>query len=80
MKHLSALLILALLAPQSAINPKFIIKDGGVWPEEFYLQTEDAKIDIPVEKPSGLTSTFLEEAFAYPDSDVCVRDKTFIRK
>jgi len=115
MKHLSALLILALLAPQSAmaadklrgevfcfpakdvskivnslkevkeshrdvvdvnLNPKFIIKDGGVWPEEFYLQTEDAKIDIPVEKPSGLTSTFLEEAFAYPDSDVCVRDKT----
>ena len=22
------------------INPKFLIKDGGVWPEEFYLQTD----------------------------------------
>jgi len=58
------------------INPKFLIKDGGAWPEEFYLQTEDAKINIAVEKPSGLTPTFLEQAFAYPDSDVCVADKT----
>lgn len=58
------------------INPKFIIKDGGVWPEEFYLQTEDDKIFIPVEKPSGMTPTFLDKAYAYPDSDICVADKT----
>lgn len=58
------------------INPKFIIKDSGVWPEQFYLQTDDSKIDIPVEKPSGLTPTFLDQAYTYPDSDVCVADKT----
>ncbi|WP_026942323.1 hypothetical protein [Hellea balneolensis] len=58
------------------INPKFIIKDGGIWPERFFLRTDNGEIDIPVEKPSGLTPSFLENAFAYPESDVCVADKT----
>lgn len=58
------------------INPKFIIKDGGAWPERFFLRTESQEIDIPVEKPSGLTPSFIEKAFAYPESDVCVADKT----
>lgn len=115
MKYLSALLIFAVLTPQTAsaadklrgdvfcfpakdvpkivknlrevkesrrdvvnvnINPKFIIKDGGAWPERFFLRTESQEIDIPVEKPSGLTPSFIEQAFAYPESDVCVADKT----
>ena len=58
------------------INPKFIIKDGGVWPERFFLRNETSEIDIPVEKPSGLTPTFIEHVYAHKDSDVCVADKT----
>jgi len=58
------------------INPKFLIKDGGVWPERFYLRTAETEIDIEVEKPSGLTPSFIENAFAYPESDICVADKT----
>ena len=58
------------------INPKFIIKDAGVWPERFFLRTDSQEIDIPVEKPSGLTPSFIEQAFKYPDSDACVADKT----
>ena len=119
MKYLSAFLITAVLAPQSAlaaektrgevfcfpakdvpklvnklkevkedrrdivdvdINPKFIIKDNGVWPERFFLRTDSQDIDIPLEKPSGLTPSFIEQAFAYPESDVCVADKTRAEK
>ena len=58
------------------INPKFIIKDGGVWPERFFLRTETAEIDIPFEQPSGLTPSFITQAYAHPESDVCVADKT----
>ena len=58
------------------INPRFLIKDGGAWPERFFLSTDTSEIDIPVEKPSGLTPTFLTQAYAYPQSDVCVADKT----
>lgn len=57
------------------INPKFLIKDDGPWPERFFLRTEETEIDIPVEKPSGLTPTFLKEVYAYPESDICVADK-----
>ena len=58
------------------INPKFIIKDGGDWPERFFLRTDTQEIDIPVEKPTGLTPGFIEQTFAYPESDVCVADKS----
>lgn len=58
-----------------AVNPKFLIKDGGTWPERFFLRTETSEIDIPVEKPSGLTPSFIEQTFANPESDVCVADK-----
>lgn len=57
------------------INPKFLIKDGGDWPERFFLRTDTAEIDIPIEKPSGLTPTFLDKAFAHSQGDVCVADK-----
>jgi len=56
------------------INPKFLIKDGGDWPERFFLRTESAEIEVPVEKPSGLTPTFINEVYAHPESDVCVAD------
>ena len=49
---------------------------AGFGLKNFTCKQTDTKIDIPVEKPSGLTPTFLENAFAYPDSDVCVADKT----
>ena len=58
------------------INPKFIIKDGGVWPERFFLRTDSQEIDIPFDKPSGFTPSFIDQAYAYPESDVCVADKT----
>jgi len=57
------------------INPKFLIKDGGDWPERFFLRTKSTEIAVPIEKPSGLTPTFLEQAYAYPESDICVADK-----
>lgn len=57
------------------IAPKFIIKDGGDWPERFFLRADSAEIDIPVEKPSGDTPSFIQQAYAYPESDVCVADK-----
>lgn len=59
-----------------SINPKFIIKDGGVWPERFFLKTDTDEIEIPVELPSGHTPNFIEQAYAHPKSDVCVADKT----
>ena len=58
------------------INPKFIIKDGGDWPERFFLRTDTSEIDIAVEKPSGLTPGFIEKVFANAESDVCVADAT----
>lgn len=56
------------------INPKFLIKDKGDWPERFFLRTGSTEIDIPIEKPSGLTPTFLEHTYANPQSDICVAD------
>jgi len=58
------------------INPKFLIKDGGAWPERFFLRSAVSEIDIPVQKPSGLTPTFVEKVYAHKDSDICVADKT----
>lgn len=57
------------------INPKFLIKDGGDWPERFFLRADSTEIDIPIEKPSGLTPTFLEQVYANPQSDICIADK-----
>lgn len=58
------------------INPKFIIKDGGAWPERYFLRTETSEIDVPIEKPSGQTPTFIKQVYAHPESDVCVADKS----
>ncbi len=58
------------------INPKFLIKDGGDWPERFFLRGKTTEIDIPVEKPSGLTPSFIKEVYAHPESDICIADKS----
>ena len=58
-----------------ALTPKFLIKDGGDWPERFFIKTADAEIDVPIEKPSGETPTFLSVAMQNADGDICVADK-----
>jgi len=59
-----------------ALKPKFLIKDGGVWPERFFIRTKSEEIDIPIEKPSGLTPTFLDVVATNSSGDICVTDKT----
>lgn len=58
-----------------ALTPKFLIKDGGSWPERFFIKTAETEIDIPIEKPSGATPTFLSVAMQNADGDICVTDK-----
>ena len=57
------------------IAPRFIIKDGGDWPERFFLRTETGEIEIPFKTPSGDTPSFIPKVYANPKSDVCVADK-----
>lgn len=59
-----------------ALEPKFLIKDGGNWPERFFIRTQSSEIEVPIEKPSGVTPSFLETAIANSDGDICVADKT----
>lgn len=56
------------------IMPRFIIKDGGVWPERFFLRTDEQEIDIPVIKPSGFTPDFLPAVMSNADAHICVQD------
>lgn len=58
-----------------ALTPKFLIKDGGNWPERFFIRTQTSEIDVPIEKPSGFTPNFLEAAMANASGDICVTDK-----
>ena len=58
-----------------ALTPKFLIKDGGDWPERFFIKTADAEIDVPIEKPSGETPRFVSVAIQNADGDICVADK-----
>jgi len=57
------------------LMPKFLIKDGGDWPDRFFLRTETDEIDIPIHKPSGETPAFLHIAKSHPKGEVCVQDK-----
>lgn len=59
-----------------ALTPKFLIKDGGTWPERFFIRTKTDEIEIPIEKPSGLTPGFLAVATEHSSGDVCVEDQT----
>ena len=56
------------------VNPKFIIKDGGSFPEQFFLRFDNKIIDVPVDKTNGATPTFLTKTYKYPKSEACILD------
>lgn len=59
------------------LQPKFLIKDGGAWPERFYLARKGQLVtDIPFSKETGATPTFISAVRATPDTDICVDDPT----
>jgi len=59
------------------LEPRFIIKDGGVWPDRFYLATEGQPVmDLPFSRETGAVPSFLEAATERPDTDICVDDPT----
>jgi len=60
------------------LQPRFIIKDGGVWPEKFYLAKDDGEIimDMPFSRETGAVPDFIESTIKYPDSDICIGDPT----
>jgi len=59
------------------LEPRFIIKDGGVWPDRFYL-AKDGEIvtEMPFSRETGAVPNFIEAATARPDTDICVDDPT----
>lgn len=59
------------------LDPKFIIKDGGVWPDKFYLANDGELVtDLPFSRETGAVPNFIEAASARPDTDICVDDPT----
>ncbi|WP_409433376.1 hypothetical protein ACJ3XI_02415 [Litorimonas sp. RW-G-Af-16] len=58
-----------------SVEPRFLIKDEGTWPDRFFIRTETAEIDVPIQKPSGQTPAFIDAARAHKDGDICVADK-----
>ncbi len=59
------------------LDPKFIIKDGGVWPDRFYLAKDGELVtDLPFSRDTGAVPTFIEAASARSDTDICVDDPT----
>lgn len=55
--------------------PKFFIKDGGGWPERLFVKTEKSEIDIPIDRSSGLTPTFLKTVMANASGEICLADQ-----
>lgn len=59
------------------LQPRFIIKDEGVWPERFYLAKDGALVtEMPFSRETGAVPTFIEATTARPDTDICVDDPT----
>ncbi len=59
------------------IDPRFLIKDGGVWPERFYLSEAGRSVkDLPFSKEDGRIEGFMDSARAYPETEICVDDPT----
>lgn len=59
------------------IDPRFLIKDGGVWPDEFYLGEAGKPVKVlPFSKTDGRVDGFMAAARAYPETDICVDDPT----
>lgn len=59
------------------LQPRFIIKDNGVWPDRFYLTKDgDVVTELPFSRDTGAVPTFIAETTARPDTDICVDDPT----
>jgi|GEM_PF-1018357 len=59
------------------IDPRFLIKDGGVWPERFYLSEDGKSVkDLPFSKEDGRVNGFMASARAYPNTEICIDDPT----
>ena len=59
------------------LQPRFIIKDGGVWPDKFYLAKDgDLVVDLPFSRQSGAVPNFIDAAIANPETDICIDDPT----
>ena len=59
------------------LQPRFIIKDEGVWPDRFYLAKEGELVtDLPFSRETGAVPSFISAATARPDTDICVDDPT----
>ena len=59
------------------LQPRFIIKDEGVWPDRFYLAKDGAVVtEMPFSRETGAVPNFIEAASARPDTDICVDDPT----
>lgn len=60
------------------LKPRFIIKDGGVWPEKFYLAKPDGEVimDMPFSRETGAVPSFIDSATSYPKSNICIDDPT----
>jgi len=59
------------------LEPRFIIKDGGVWPDRFYLaKAGELVTELPFSRDTGAVPNFIEATQARPDTDICVDDPT----
>ena len=59
------------------LQPRFIIKDEGVWPDRFYLTKDgDVVTELPFSRETGAVPGFIEATTARPDTDICIDDPT----
>ena len=59
------------------LEPRFIIKDDGVWPDRFYLAKEGELVtELPFSRETGAVPSFISAATARPDTDICIDDPT----
>lgn len=59
------------------LQPRFIIKDEGVWPDNFYLAKDGEVVtELPFSRETGAVPTFIAAATERPDTDICVDDPT----
>ena len=57
------------------LKPRFIIKDGGGWPEQFYLSKDGELVtDLPFSRETGAVEDFIGATSARPDTDICIDD------
>ncbi len=59
------------------LQPRFIIKDDGTWPDRFYLAKDGELVaDLPFSRETGSVPSFIEAASTRSDTDICVDDPT----